>query len=1298
MKNKLAFFLAVATSSAMALPSLDEMPNEVRRISREDIRTASAAVTQEAYPDAEDIVLDSVTFERYEEDGTSVTYDDTYTKILTEKGRRNAATDSMYFNVSYGTNEIIAAEILKPDGSVVEIDLDRNMSVMTDSGSMGDNIYDPHDKIMRVSYPGLEVGDVVRLAFKRTEHKARVPGVWSDYQIFESFSPVRRFTYAVSSPEALPIRNAALRAPVEGTVSSNAIHTADGRIIGVWEVADVPQAFAEPDMPPLHSVCQRLLLSTAPDWEHLSKWYWNLCKPHLEATTDGMRKLVDETIASATAPDKAIDTEAVVRGLFTFVSQRIRYMGVTPETEAPGYEPHDASMTFENRYGVCRDKAALLVALLRMAGVDAYPVLIHVGEKRDAEVPMTFFNHAIAAVRNADGSYTLMDPTNESTRDLLPSYLNDKSYLVAHPDGETIRVSPIVPASENMLSVTTEGNIDEKGTICLTTWISFAGINDTVYRGAFARMPKEKRRDFFDGVARRIVPGATLEDFSITPENLQDTDTPLEATFVFSAKDFIAKGDSAAVLEIPFVSDAVGYVNFLVGSLGLEERRFPLETGMACGVKEDVGISLADAATPIALPEDISLSTNGVVFKRTCNLDAVDGGSVLRASRRFSMEKTLYEPDIYKGLKATLHDIEHANDGRVVLSIDDNGLAKADTVLLSRNVRHDLVSPSSWTTTVTTVRQILTYAGKKRNSELVIEYNPAWEEVELLEATVSNANGRVQSVTDIEKNTLDASWVASAPRYPSGRIFVASLPGVETGSVTRVSYRIIHRNAPFFSFAAVMQGVDPIHEYGVTVSAPTNIALAVKAFGCVAEEEEMADGGCVVRTWSVSHPKTLPREERLPPAFAYAACVYVSAGDWREYAGDVLSVVKEALAPEGCTAAREKAHELCDAIAGTPDKVVAIRDFVAKDIRFAGPMFTEIPLSATSPDTTLADGYGNALDKAVLLSAMLDAIGLDAHIVLADPFDRLDPGLSIDGLEDPRYDLPSPDVFTRPLVAVEPEKGRRVYLNDTDQYAHLGVTPSQSHWFLPLSSLPVTDIMDIAGYDMSEFGEGAVLLHTINAPFHNADMSETTIALDATGNAKVSVTMTGSGTKAASMRKLYEEMTPEKLSRHHQELVGTISMAAVADGPIVLSVSNHPAKVSFSALAPDYAVRSGKTLTLTLPEPDDVLTLKSEARRLPIATPALDDGTSVMTILLPPETEEILMKPGDISWTYSGMGFVRRKIETFATDDGRKAIRITESRQSRHRTILGAEFAPTLLEMNRAISSPAQCTIVLRLK
>ena len=151
----------------------------------------------------------------------------------------------------------------------------------------------------------------------------------------------------------------------------------------------------------------------------------------------------------------ATDDERI-RAIFKFVSQEVRYMGITTETDAPGYEPHDVNTTFENRYGVCRDKAALLVSMLSAAGIPSYPVLINFGDKLDPEVPSCGFNHAITAARTADGKYVLMDSTDESTADLLPQYLQDKSYIVATPEGETLLTSPVAAASENMLTAREE--------------------------------------------------------------------------------------------------------------------------------------------------------------------------------------------------------------------------------------------------------------------------------------------------------------------------------------------------------------------------------------------------------------------------------------------------------------------------------------------------------------------------------------------------------------------------------------------------------------------------------------------------------------------------------------------------------------------------------------------------------------------------------------------------------------------------------------------------------------------------
>lgn len=1278
--------------------AFDEMPASVRRIALNDILSDSTEVTSEKFPDADDVLMDSVTFVEYNADGTSVTYDDTYVKVLTEKGRRGAMTDSLHFNVVYCTNEIIAAQVIKADGSVQNVDVERNTSIMTDTSSMGSNIYDPNDKILKISYPGVEIGDIVRLAFKETEYKVRVPDMWFDYRTFESFSPIRRYTYAVSSPDERPIRKSCIRARVENTMTSRTVDLPDAkRRITIWDVRDVPQAFPEPEMPAMYTVAQRLLLSTAENWKDLSKWYWNLCRPRLESTTPEMKATVEKIVAES--PDDK------VRSIFTWVSQNVRYMGVTTETEAPGYEPHDVSMTFANRYGVCRDKAALLVAMLRMAGVDAYPVLIHAGEKRDHEVPMSSFNHAIVAVREKDGSYTLMDPTVESAHDLLPAYLDDKSYLVAHPDGEDLRVSAITPATANMLKIRSKGAIDDKGTLSLTADIAFEGINDNVYRGGFLRMPLEKRRDFFDGLAKRIIPGASLVAFSLLPEDLQDTDSPLTASLTISAKDYLAKGEKAVLLNVPWMSQSLGYVNFILGSTGLEKRKYPLVTETACGTDETIDISLSESVASIAMPETILFSTNGVTFAQSAT--NWPGENRISAGRRFELNYVEYQPEIYSGFKEALSDIEHALDGRVVLEPQDENTG-ADVRIISKDIRYDLVTPHAWTTTVSTVTEILTYAGRKRSSELTITYNPSWQDVELLYATVSNANGVVKSVQPHEINIMDQGWVASAPRYPAGKTMVISLPGVETGSVIRTSYRIVRRErassapeAVFFSSSPIFASSDILDDYLVTISAPETMRLRWVTHGDVGENITMANGS-VVRRWSVHMPRRIPREENLPPAFAYAPTLHVSAGDWKEYASSIAAVLRDAVKSGKNVVTRRKARELCDPIKETTDKVRAIRDFVARDIRTAGPSFTDIPLLVSQPDVTIADGYGNSLDKAAVLVVMLDAIGLDADVVLADNQRML---ISANGGDDdPRYEYPSCGVFTRPLVLVEPERGRRVYLNDTDQYADIGMTPSDRHSALVLSSRSLTDRLDdITGEDdAGSSGEGGAGSRvTVSVPERDLVSRgelERVIELDADGNAIVTVKESAYGMNVAAKRRKYTEMTPEELSRHHQELVGALSVAAKPLSPLVVETNGAAFVVTFSATAPRYAFKSGDTITLALGRPGPVMSFRSDKRHLPIGTSAAEDVVQTTIVVLPPEAEEILLMPEDIEWSYFGIGDILRRTNVFTREDGRRCIRIEAVRKNRYRSVIGPEFYPALLEMNRKITSPLQGTIIVRLK
>ena len=250
----------------------------------------------------------------------------------------------------YWTVEVAKLEVIQPDGRTVPVDVAANSKESIDTSQMAENIYDPNNRVLSVNIPQLSVGDVVHVVAREVIHRSIMPDEFDDENIFEGASYIRHWSYVVHAPTNLPLVSIGLRDEIPGTITSST-QTNGSSMVYNWEVTNVPRMFDEPGMPPYDQVLQRLFVSTVPAWQDVSKWYWNLSLPHLEKFTPEMQQTNAILIANQpTDLDK-------VKALFYYVSKNIRYMGLTPEKDRPGFEPHDVSLTFEKKYGVCRDKA-----------------------------------------------------------------------------------------------------------------------------------------------------------------------------------------------------------------------------------------------------------------------------------------------------------------------------------------------------------------------------------------------------------------------------------------------------------------------------------------------------------------------------------------------------------------------------------------------------------------------------------------------------------------------------------------------------------------------------------------------------------------------------------------------------------------------------------------------------------------------------------------------------------------------------------------------------------------------------
>ena len=1247
-----------------------DYPNGI--LDRDAVIEAAKSVTAEAYPNADEVLVDDHIIVRYNADGTATRWDDTFVKVLTEAGKRNNQSQSFDFNKHYTRLDVTLVEVIKPDGTVIPVDVAEQGKIMVDPFQMYMNIYDPNQKTYQVGVPGLEVGDLLRYVFVRRTVKARMTDAWHDYELLEQMAPIKRFVYEVLGPKELPLQRIIIKDEIDGTVTATTGEK-DGLLHYRWDVRDVPRLFFEPSMPSLLNVAQRLRVSTIPDWQTVSRWYWNLCEPHIKATTPEMEQKVAELV------DGLTDRQAKIEAIFYWAAQKVRYMGITTETEAPGYEPHDVSITFGNKYGVCRDKAALLVAMLRLAGLDANMVLIHGGAKRDREAPDPYFNHAIAAVREPDGSFQLMDCTSETTKQLLPSYLSDKNYLVAMKEGEDLATSPIIPAEENLVRIESTGSISATGDLTLRSEIHFDGYEDNYERRYFSSIKPDQRRQYFERVVKECIAGATLTKFELTPQDMQDTTTPMVVRLELKAKDVVVSGDQCSTLRPPFVGGELGMVHYLLYRTGLDKRKYPLQTDIACGVRETLTIELPEAlCSDAAMPSFAAIDDPTLSWTKSLELD----GSTLRGTNEFLIKVVEFSPDQYLTLKEHLGTIEYnqrkmpifaasaaAGEGAELIGPED------DYIILDRRVIYEVADAHNWTERRIMKMKILTQAGRESQAELRFDYNPAWGDAKLVKATVTAPDGTVKAVRDEEINVMDAEWVAAAPRYPAGKMLTINLPNVEIGSIIEHEVVLEHRDRPFFHMNEGFRAFDPVVTKVVQVRAPSDLPLTIMP--CSAEDLTSArrsEGDTTVYEWAIADQTADKQERQLPPRWSYSPMVFVSAGEWPAYTEQVGAALEAAAGD--ATRAATKAKELVDGIDNDRARIVAIRDFVARNVRTVGeyeffePTLDELPLSAiTAADRVLADGYGNASDRAVLLTAMLRAVGFKPQFVLASR------STVMADLNEPLRKSPQTDTFGTVLVRVR-LNGEDVYLNDGDQYAALGATSHDQKLGLTVNG-----------------GE----LVTIAATDDRQDRYEQTlhIRLSDSGDAVIEKVLRHHGYMFGWQHRQYAEMPPEQRRRHHLEQIARIAQAAKANGDLMTDFDSYPGAESFRVSVEKFAVRDGDYLYLTLP--DDLFSIYlpgTDTRQNPVFWSWHRRSHVRVTVELPKGLSQVLLAPPDIDWE-APAGAGRVTVRTKHEDQPSPRL-VIDFNVDLKPAVIDAKHYPKLLEIGRRLSHPSARMIVLR--
>jgi hypothetical protein len=177
--------------------------------------------------------------------------------------------------------------------------------------------------------------------------------------------------------------------------------------------------------------------------EEFGRWYSQLLEPGL-ALDENLEKTARQIAARNLTP------QAKVQAVYESVKRLTKYTGF--EFGVHSYQPYPVSTVQRRGFGDCKDKAAMLVALLRAVGVQADFAMIRTraaGEMAEGAYSVQQFDHAMVFVPELN---LYLDGTAESVA-LLPS--NDLGAMAITVDAQGKATRRTVPVSDRMAQAQT---------------------------------------------------------------------------------------------------------------------------------------------------------------------------------------------------------------------------------------------------------------------------------------------------------------------------------------------------------------------------------------------------------------------------------------------------------------------------------------------------------------------------------------------------------------------------------------------------------------------------------------------------------------------------------------------------------------------------------------------------------------------------------------------------------------------------------------------------------------------------
>ena len=393
-----------------------------------------------------------------------------------------------------------------------------------------------------------------------------------------------------------------------------------------------------------------------------------------------------------------------------------------------------------------------------------------------------------------------------------------------------------------------------------------------------------------------------------------------------------------------------------------------------------------------------------------------------------------------------------------------------------------------------------------------VQYSPDRQMVKVERARIFRKDGTVLESRSEGERSLSEPWYGL---YYDLRARIVSFAQLEPGDaleiVTRTDDSGSNFFADYFGDFSYLQGTQEKRIADYVLLGPagrTFYSTASKLPGLVHAEGKSQDGGTWQR-WTAHDVRKLVPEPSMPGYSEMLAYVHVSTyKDWESVGKFYWGLVKDQLrvTAEIKTAAVEATTGI--APADEQARIRAVYDFVVSRTRYVGLEFGINSFKPYPVETILNRRFGDCKDKASLMHAMLESIGIDSRLALL----RM---TRLGGIETAPASLA---VFNHAILYVPKYD---LFLDGTAEFHGSAELPAD----------------DRAAYALivEPGGTGSRFVRTPEAkPADNLDETHVAATLRADGSASVDLHASARGTWTSELRRTFESADERRTHAEEQ--------------------------------------------------------------------------------------------------------------------------------------------------------------------